>query len=75
MNSYVYTEIFDLVYYLNSKNFNVTFASDFEGMIRLEITNDLDPDYYTHWHLGTPGGNKKDLSKQILKTLTEFMPE
>jgi len=67
--------IVDLIHDITQMDYQVQFAGDFKGMIRLEFRKEYDEDYYDHFHLGSPDGTRNQLEKQIIQKLATFLDE
>jgi hypothetical protein len=65
----------DLLHKITQLGFIVSFNEDFEGMIRVDFTeeypNPTDP-FYHHEHLGFPDATMEQLDKAVIKSLTRF---
>jgi hypothetical protein len=53
--------------------YEVKFAQDFEGMLRVDYTQELDKDFYEHEHLGYPDCPPEKLEQEVIRSLTEFL--
>lgn len=63
-----------LLHDITQLGYDVRFCSDFEGMIRLELTEEYgDGTYYEHAHLGVPEGSPELLEAQIKDRLIRFI--
>ncbi len=67
-----------LLHDITQLGYNVQFCSDFEGMIRLEITLEHgNPDFYQHEHLSFPheptDAHMKKLNNSIRSSLENFL--
>lgn len=58
-----------LLHDLTQAGFRVQFNSDFEGMVRIDLTKEWDESFYEHDHIGVPGQDREALEKGIIKTL------
>lgn len=68
-------KIVELLHSITQEGYEVKFASDFEGMIRIDFTEEYAPDFYHHDHVGCPGQERKLLEKGIINTLARFLYE
>jgi hypothetical protein len=64
-------KIVDLIHAITQKDYGVSFKDDFEGMVRIEYTDDTG--FYHHEHLGFPGCERIQLEKAIIKSLSNFL--
>ena len=60
---------------ITQAGFEVRFAPDFEGMMRIDYTKELDIDFYEHNHVGYPGQTRDELEQGIIKSLNKFRME
>ena len=65
--------IVDLLHDITQLDYQVQFAGDFSGMIRLEFRKEYDEGFYQHFHLGSPDGTRNQLEKQIIQKLATFL--
>ncbi len=65
--------IVQLLHDITQLDFCVQFHGDFESMVRLEFYSEYDPDFYEHYHLGSPEGTMLQLEKQIIQKLATFL--
>jgi ABC-type protease/lipase transport system fused ATPase/permease subunit len=57
---------------LTQMGYVVSFASDFDGMVRIDFTKEYDKEFYYHEHIGYPGQELEKLEKGITECLSRF---
>lgn len=62
-----------MLHEITQLGYGVEFASDFEGMVRIDYTKEYDKDFYDHDHIGTPGQDRLALEKGIIESLRQFL--
>lgn len=68
-------KIVELIHSITQEGYNVKFASDFEGMVRIDLTQEWNNEFYEHEHVGVPGQERKHLEKGIINALARFLYE
>lgn len=61
-----------LLHDITQLNYEVQFCSDFNGMVRVEIYDEYDVEFYKHAHLGSPDCTPEFLEKKIFEYLDRF---
>ena len=67
--------LISLIHEISQLGYNVQFCNDFEGMIRVELTEEYNDKFYIHYHLGFPGGPIDRLEKEVVETLSNFLKD
>lgn len=67
--------LISLIHDITQLGYYVQFCDDFEGMVRLEFTEEYSNEFYQHYHLGIPGGSMDKLEKEVIESLSEFLKE
>lgn len=65
---YIINQLHDIT----QAGFEVKFAEDFEGMLRLDFFKELDPEFYEHEHIGYPGQPREKLEEGVIQALNSF---
>lgn len=66
-------KITELLHKITQLGYTVAFNEDFEGMLRLDFTVELDETFYEHYHVGHPGATMEQLNAAIEKALSKFL--
>lgn len=64
-----------LIHDITQAGYEVRFAGDFNGMVRLDFFKEYVSEFYEHRHCGHPGGSRETLEKSIIESLTWFKSE
>lgn len=64
-----------LLHDLTQGGYEVQFNSDFEGMVRIDVTKEHVSDFYEHSHIGIPGGTEARLLEETVEYLQWFKRE
>lgn len=75
MKEKVGLKIVDLIHDITQAGYGVSFASDFDGMVRIDFTKEYDKEFYEHDHVGVPGQERIYLEKGIIASLDRFKRE
>ena len=65
-------KIITLIHDITQLGYNVRFCNDFTNMLRLEFTEEYNPEFYDHDHLSIPDGGLDRLEKEVIATLMGF---
>jgi hypothetical protein len=68
-------KLIQLLHDITQMDYMVQFASDFEGMIRIEFRKEYDEAYYSHRHIGYPDCDNETLTKFVVEYLEVFKKE
>lgn len=66
-------KIVQLIHDITQKDYKVSFAGDFQCMVRIEFTHEYDSEFYDHEHLNYPDGPMEKLEEKIQEALVEFL--
>lgn len=64
-----------LIHDITQAGYGVSFAKDFNGMVRIDYTKEHVSDFYEHDHCGFPGARREQLEKAIIESLIWFKNE
>jgi len=66
-------KITELLHKITQLGYAVSFNEDFEGMLRLDYTEEIEPNFYEHEHIGHPDATMEQLNEAVIKSLAGFL--